>query len=610
MSYKDFTAEELKAELERLLEERVRSHARSREQDRLLHELTVHQVELEAQNRELREAQGALEESRHQYADLYDFAPVAYVTLSQTGIVRKINLTGAAMIGRDRGQLAGVPFPALVSLTDQAAFWSHLHRCADAREPVETELSFSTRAHGLRHFQVISVPELDTSGQAVALRTSFADITARRAAELELRAANEREQRRRRLSEGLDRASLMLSRALARLATPAEIFQIIVDEARRMTGAELAAIGIGTDPDQPFSPWAHSGATPEMSRALGRPPRPVGVLGEVALKGATIHLRDVREHPAFAGTPPHHVEVRSFLGVPILFGGRPVGNLYLANKPPDPELRGETAPGRVAGLPPDEGFSAEDRRATELLAERAGTALEIARLSEALYAAVRARDDLLAVVAHDLRNPLWGIRVSAEAMKLAGAHEADRRKLDAVLHAVTVMDGLIGDLLQAADIEARGVMIEPAPEDPAALVEEAFVTMGLAAEARQLRLERAVAPDLPAIRCDRRRAVQVLSNLVGNAVKFTPPGGAIRIEAVQAGEQGVRFLVSDTGAGIPPEQLPRVFDRYWKGSPQDGGGVGLGLFIARGIVEAHGGEIQVTSTVGVGTTFSFTIPAV
>lgn len=598
MGYKDFTAEELKAELERLLEERVRTHARSREQDRLLHELTVHQVELEAQNRELREAQGALEESRHQYADLYDFAPVAYVTLSQSGIVRKSNLTGAAMIGRDRGQLAGVPFPALVSLTDQAAFWSHLHRCADAREPVETELSFSTRAHGLRHFQVISVPELDTSGQAVALRTSFADITARRAAELELRAANEREQRRSRLSEGLDRASLTLSRALARLATPAEIFQIVVDEARRMTGAELAAIGIGTDPGQPFSPWVHSGATPEMSRAIGQPPRPVGLLGEVALKGATIHVRDLREHPAFVGFPPHHVEMRSFLGVPILFGGRPVGNLYLANKPPDPEL------------PPDEGFSVDDRRATELLAERAGTALEIARLSEALYAAIRAREDLLAVVAHDLRNPLWGIRVSAEAMKLAGAHEADRRRLDAVLHAVTVMDGLIGDLLQAADIEARGVTIEPAPEDPAALVEEAFVTMGLAAEARQIRLDRAVAPDLPAIRCERRRAVQVLSNLVGNAVKFTPPGGVIRIEAVQAGEEGVRFLVSDTGAGIPPEQLPRVFDRYWKGRPHDGGGVGLGLFIARGIVEAHGGEIQVTSTVGVGTTFSFTIPAV
>lgn len=609
MSYEHLTNEELRAELERLVEERGRIHARSREQDRLLHELTVHQVELEAQNRELREAQGALEESRHQYADLYDFAPVAYVTLSETGIVRKINLTGAAMIGRDRGQLAGVPFPALVALTDQAAFWAHLRRCLDARGPVETEMSFSTRAHGLRHFQVISVPELDTAGRSVALRTSFADITARRAAELELRAANEREQRRRRLSEGLDRASLMLSKALARLATPAELLQIVVDEARRMTGAELAAIGTGTDPDQPFSPWIHAGGDPEMAQAIGRPPRPVGVLGEVARKGATIHVRDLREHAAFAGFPPHHVEMTSFLGVPILFAGRSLGSLYLANKRPEQALDEEGQTARVTGVPPEEGFSTEDRRAVELLAERAGTALEIARLSEALYAAVRAREDLLAVVAHDLRNPLWGIRVNAEAMKLAGAHEADGRRIDAVLHAVTVMDGLIGDLLQAADIEARGVAIEPAPEDPAALVEEAFTTMGLAAEAKQLRLERAVAPDLPVIRCDRRRVAQVLSNLVGNAVKFTPRGGSIRIEAVRAGEQGVRFLVSDTGAGIPPEQLPRVFDRYWKGRPQDGSGVGLGLFIARGIVEAHGGELQVTSTVGVGTTFSFTIPA-
>jgi signal transduction histidine kinase len=154
-------------------------------------------------------------------------------------------------------------------------------------------------------------------------------------------------------------------------------------------------------------------------------------------------------------------------------------------------------------------------------------------------------------------------------------------------------------------IEAGQFTVATAPEDIAALVSDAVETLVPQAEAKALRLTTQLPGELPAVACDRDRVLQVIANLVGNAIKFTPHGD-IRVAAVPT-DDAVRLSVSDTGPGIPEAQLGRVFDRYWRGDDNHHGS-GLGLFIAKGIVEAHGGRIWVESAPGAGSAFHFTLP--
>lgn len=235
---------------------------------------------------------------------------------------------------------------------------------------------------------------------------------------------------------------------------------------------------------------------------------------------------------------------------------------------------------------------------------------ELRRAEEALHAAVRARDDLLAVVSHDLRSPVATVRLSAEAL---AQHPRDddrrrgRKQIDAILRATDRMSRLIDDLLQAALIEAGTFSVTLGREAPRALVDEALHAIEPVAAKRSVQVGAALPSTLPEIRCDRQRVIQVLLNLLGNAVKFSPSGGTVRVDAVpEAG--ALRFAVSDQGPGIAAASLPHVFDRYWKRTLDGQEGAGLGLYIARGIIDAHGGRIWVESQVGVGTTFYFTLP--
>jgi signal transduction histidine kinase len=169
------------------------------------------------------------------------------------------------------------------------------------------------------------------------------------------------------------------------------------------------------------------------------------------------------------------------------------------------------------------------------------------------------------------------------------------------------MGRLISDLLDWGRIEAGGLPLEPSEQDVASLVMEALESVRPLAEARGLRVGAELADDGVQVKCDRTRVLQVLGNLLGNAVKFTPDGGQLTVGArVQQGE--VRLWVRDTGSGIRPEALPHVFERYWQAKDAESRGTGLGLYIAKGIVEAHGGRIWAQSEWGQGSTFSFTLP--
>jgi PAS domain S-box-containing protein len=257
-------------------------------------------------------------------------------------------------------------------------------------------------------------------------------------------------------------------------------------------------------------------------------------------------------------------------------------------------------------------FGVEEYNLVRALASRAALALENARLYHTAQQAIAVRDETLGIVSHDLRSPLSAISLLSsliELYQIPQTHEGDRARdsLKRIRQSVGDMNRLIEDLMAVARMEAGRLSLDPEPLEVSRLFSQALEMLEPLAGAKALRLEATRDSRLPPVRADRARVLQVLQNLVGNAIKFTPSGGSIHLRAELDGGW-VRFSVSDTGTGIEPDALPYVFDRFWQARHTRHMGAGLGLAIVKGIVEAHGGKIRVESTLGQGTSFIFTLP--
>jgi signal transduction histidine kinase len=221
------------------------------------------------------------------------------------------------------------------------------------------------------------------------------------------------------------------------------------------------------------------------------------------------------------------------------------------------------------------------------------------------------RDDFLGIVSHDLRNLLGGIVMSAGMLaKIADSHEQGKQVLAGtarIQRYAARMNRLIGDLLDVASIDAGKLSVTPVQGDVAALVDEAVEIFHGDAEARQIGLSAEIGGGPLTAEFDHDRMMQVLANLLSNAIKFTPPGGSIKIRVERAGET-IEVSVRDTGPGIAASMLDAVFERFWQVKENDQRGLGLGLYISRSIVHAHGGTIRVESEPGEGSTFTVTLP--
>ena len=240
--------------------------------------------------------------------------------------------------------------------------------------------------------------------------------------------------------------------------------------------------------------------------------------------------------------------------------------------------------------------------------ERDQLRVQAETLCQQALAALRARDDVLSVVSHDLRGPLSVARLCAE--KLGGERRDEERNLLAMslVRSCHKMERLVGDLLAQAQLGAGRIALDCNPHLVSTILADVNELRPLALE-KGLGLKIAPLPDDFLVSCDRGRIMQVFSNLIGNAVKFTPRGGTITL-SVRRDTVEAHFTVRDDGPGIPAEARARIFDRYWQVRPGDRAGVGLGLFISQRILEGHGGRIWVDSELGVGSTFEFTIPCV
>jgi PAS domain S-box-containing protein len=288
------------------------------------------------------------------------------------------------------------------------------------------------------------------------------------------------------------------------------------------------------------------------------------------------------------------IDVHAVMSVPLLAHGKPFGAMTFVSSTPSRE------------------YGPDDVRLAEELAVRAALAIENARLYREAQRAVQARDEVLAIVAHDLRNPLNCIVMQTQLLGRSGS-EPERRSqtpVQALRRSALRMNRLIDDLLDVSRIEAGRLPIEPTRVSAVQIVSESVEAQRplAASESLELGLDAAAAETLPDVWADRERLLQVFENLIGNAVKFAKPGNRITVGAAPGQGEDV-FWVSDTGPGISAEELPHLFDRFWQARKTGRHGAGLGLPIVKGIVEAHGGRVWVESASGRGTTVSFTIPA-
>jgi signal transduction histidine kinase len=236
-----------------------------------------------------------------------------------------------------------------------------------------------------------------------------------------------------------------------------------------------------------------------------------------------------------------------------------------------------------------------------------------ARLAADAERATRLREETLRIVSHDLRSPLTAIATAAELLVRSLGNEARdvplRRYTETIRRGARSMNRLVDDLLDLASIDAGGFSLDPEPVAANDLIHDIRERFEAQALDGGVTLGADVATGLAALECDRERVFQVLSNLVSNALRFTPAGGSIQLGADSDGDgSAIRFRVADSGAGIPAEMLPHVFDRHWQAQRKNREGHGLGLSIARGIVESHGGHISVESTPHTGSVFSFSLP--
>lgn len=336
----------------------------------------------------------------------------------------------------------------------------------------------------------------------------------------------------------------------------------------------------------------------ELGLGVRETPLDPSICAHAILQSELFIVRDTTEDPRFADNPlvtgdPH---LRFYAGALLRSReGLPLGTLCVLDTKPR-EL------------------SEQQLRSLETLAAHVRNMLELRRttresqeLAESLRVALAGRQRLVATVAHDLRTPLQVIRLGAEMLQSTGVDPASHRTLAARLgRASASMTRLVEDLLDLESERGGELSMDRTPFSVAPVLEDVVELMTPLADEADVALVLESCPDV-AVLGEEARLHQVLSNLLGNALKFTPPSGQVTVGAEADGEE-LTVSVVDTGVGIPPEHLESIFDPYTRIQSMDTHGAGLGLAIARRIVEAHGGTIGVESAIGSGSCFRFTLP--
>ena len=375
------------------------------------------------------------------------------------------------------------------------------------------------------------------------------------------------------------------------------LLQHVVEIAAEVIGAQYAAIGVIEPDGRLLESFTTYGISEEERARIGPLPRGHGILGLVVREARPIRLPDLTRHPDSFGFPPHHPEMRSFLGVPIVAKRGVFGNLYLTEK-----LGGEE-------------FTEADEHIAVLLAANTAAAVENARLHEESARLLeevqqlhRTRERFFAMVNHELRNSLAAVYGWSEMMVRKKDPATVPRAAFEVLESAQQAVGLINDLLDLSRLDEDRLRPIIRATEPGSLARRAIARVTPAAESKRILLQVDVAPDLPSCDTDASRVEQILVNLLGNAISHAPEGSTIRLE-VTADRPMVIYKLEDEGSGIQESDVERIFDIYVTKPAGESQGMGLGLPLSRRLARLLGGELRAVSTPGQGGCFVLELPA-
>jgi PAS domain S-box-containing protein len=536
-----------------------------------------------------KQSEEALRLAEARAAGILSISADAIISIDEDQRITLLSDGAEKIFGYLKEEVIGAPLDMLIPDRFREVHGPHVQRFAAGHETARRMGTRGAEIVGVRkngqEFPAdAAISKLDVGGQRI-LTVSLRDITEQKRVEDEHRFLSE-------VGPLLASTTLDLEETLTRIARIAvrDLADVCIVDLSDRDGTDRRRRVVSRDPSM-------ARLCDVLQQIPMDPERPDPIRTAVEARGPILMRRLSPEDIEGLSQTDDHLRALEALGlqsamvVPLLAHGRLLGTIALTS----------VASSRVYGP--------EDMRVAQELANRSALAIENARLYRTAQRAIQMRDEVLRIVAHDLRGPLAIIVIEAGLLRRRGP-EPERRSTtsaEAIKSAAARMNRLIQDFLDVARMEAGRLHVEPCRTQPVQIASHAVESQRPLASAASLDLQVDLAQDLPDVWADRDRLHQVFENLIGNALKFTESGGRITVGAATQKAE-VLFWVADTGFGIAAEDQPHVFDQFWQARTDRRHGVGLGLQIVKGIVQAHGGRVWVESKPHRGSTFFFTIP--
>jgi PAS domain S-box-containing protein len=584
--------EQLAKQLQAMLDDLERSKSED-EQQRLIHDLRVHQIELEMQNRQLRETQQRLEISRDRYSELYDFSPVSYLTLTQKGLIEQINLTGAKLLGKPRERVMDLPLSTFMPTADWSEFFNYLQQVFKSDTKLVTELRLKIDADTYRHGYMKCIAVRDGQGSANTCHCAIVDISEKKHAEELLRQArDELEQRVEERTKELKQANEQLRTEITAREQMAEALQISEARYRMIVDSQSELI----------CRWRPEGTITFVNEAYCRY---FDKTREDLIGHSFMPLIPKEDH---AGIEAHFASLRK---------DNPVDSHEHRVIAPNGQIRWQRWTNHAVFDEQGEivefqsvGNDVTERRQAEMEVKRYREHLEelVAQRTAELQASNKELEAFSYAIAHDLRSPLRSITSFGQILKADAVQKLNEEELNSLNRIITAgkyMAQLIDDILRLAKITQQEMHF--ANIDVSALCQQ------VAARLNQSEPERSVTWNIAQginVWGDHKVVAILIDNLLENAWKFTRDSSNATIEVGTSHDEGVEaFFVKDNGVGFDMQYANKLFRAFQRlHHPRQFEGTGIGLATVRHIVERHGGKVWALAAEGKGATFYVSLP--